>query len=43
MEKLWIDNYTKTDYATVEKYQKLINDVITKASGTESFGKKVDE
>ena len=43
MEKLWIDNYTKADYDTVEKYQKLINDVITKASGTESFGKNVDE
>lgn len=43
LERLWIENYTNADYATVEKYQKLINDVITKASGTESFGKKVDE
>lgn len=42
LEKLWIENYTDVDYATAEKYQKMINEVVIKASGTESFGVKVD-
>jgi len=43
LEKKWIENYTNVDYATVEKYQKLINEVITMESGTKSFGLNVDK
>ncbi|MBT6230134.1 MAG: hypothetical protein HOI47_26115, partial [Candidatus Scalindua sp.] len=43
LEKKWIENYTNVDYATVEKYQKLINEVITMESSTQSFGLKVDK
>lgn len=43
LEKIWIENYTNVDYSTVEKYQKLINEVITEVSGTKSFGVKVDK
>ena len=43
LEKKWIENYTNVDYATVEKYQKLINEVITMESNTQSFGLKVDK
>lgn len=42
LEKLWIESYTNVDYATAEKYQKMINEVVIKASETESFGVKVD-
>jgi radical SAM superfamily enzyme YgiQ (UPF0313 family) len=42
LEKLWIENYTDVEYATAEKYQKMINEVVIKVSGTESFGVKVD-
>lgn len=42
LEKLWIENYTNVRYSTIEKYQKLINEVIAKVSGTESFGVKID-
>lgn len=43
LEKMWIEHYTNVDYATAEKYQRAINEVIAKSSKTESFGVKVDE
>ncbi|MFH2058488.1 MAG: radical SAM protein [Pseudomonadota bacterium] len=43
LEKQWIEHYTDTDYATLEKYQQKINEIIQKESGTESFGKKIDK